>query len=211
MPYAHSHFEPIAELPSEYGLTIWGYGTQREPGSVDAPGFFQTFQHHLKVGDLLLVRHTGKLTGPDVVERPAPVLALYGIDRDARGTVVLHQIWRFAWADARAAAAAARRDAAAGDVAKDDAGTGTAGADAARADAKVAPAGAAGKSRGPTARPRARSAVPRRGGRARLAVAAVRHRGAKPARALRLGVAAGPWRLGRGEKKRTRPAHAGRV
>ena len=164
MPYAHSHFEPIAELPSEYGLTIWGYGTQREPGSVDAPGFFQTFQHHLKVGDLLLVRHTGKLTGPDVVERPAPVLALYGIDRDARGTVVLHQIWRFAWADARAAAAAARRDAAAGDAAKDDAGTGTAGAGAAgadaagrdaRADAKVAPAGAAGKSHGPTARPRA--------------------------------------------------------
>ncbi|MDZ7712848.1 MAG: hypothetical protein U5L06_06945 [Rhodovibrio sp.] len=97
MPYAHSHFQPIAELPSEYGLTIWGYATQRAPGSVDAPGFFQAFQHHLKVGDLVLVRHTGELSGPDVAERPAPVLALYGIDRDARGTIALHPIWRFAW------------------------------------------------------------------------------------------------------------------
>ena len=71
MPYAHSHFQPIAELPSEYGLTIWGYATSRAPGSVDAPGFFQAFQHHLKVGDLVLVRHTGELSGPDVAERPA--------------------------------------------------------------------------------------------------------------------------------------------
>ena len=113
MPYAHSHFQPIGELPSEYGLTIWGYATSRAPGSVDAPGFFQAFQHHLKVGDLVLVRHTGELSGPDVAERPAPVLALYGIDRDARGTIVLHPIWRFAWADARAAAAGAAERAAA--------------------------------------------------------------------------------------------------
>jgi hypothetical protein len=145
MPYAHSHFQPIAELPSEYGMTVWGYATRREPGAVDAPGYFQTFQHHLKVGDLLLVRHTGELFGPDVAERPAPVLALYGIDRDPRGTIVLHRIWRFAWADARAAALAAAPDAATPDADAPNAGAPNAGAAAARAG--HAPAPAAGKLR----------------------------------------------------------------
>jgi hypothetical protein len=105
MPHAQSHFQPIAELPSEHGLTLWGYATRRDPEAVRAPGYFQTFQHHIKLGDLLLVRHTGERIGPDVAERPAPVLALYAVDRDARGTIVLHPVWRFAWAEARAAAA----------------------------------------------------------------------------------------------------------
>jgi hypothetical protein len=143
MPHAHSHFQPIGELPSEHGLTIWGYATRRAPEALAAPGYFQTFQHHIKLGDLLLVRHTGERIGPDVAERPAPELALYGIDKDARGTIVLHRIWRFAWADARAAAAGTP-----------DAGTPDAGAPdggAPPADGRQAGAPAAGQRR--SARP----------------------------------------------------------
>jgi hypothetical protein len=112
MPYAQSHFQPIAELPSEHGLTIWGYATRRDPEALRAPGYFQAWSHHLKTGDLLLARHTGDRTGPAVAERPAPSLALYAVDRDPAGTVQLHEVWRFAWADARAAAEAAAAGAA---------------------------------------------------------------------------------------------------
>jgi hypothetical protein len=105
MPYAQSHFQPIAELPSEHGLTLWGYATRQDPAATRAPGYFQPYAHHLKLGDLLLVRHTGARAGPDPAGRPAPSLRLCGVDRDSRGVVVLHEIWAFAWADARAGAA----------------------------------------------------------------------------------------------------------
>ena len=105
MVHANSHFQPIAELPSEHGLTLWGYATRNDPDPVRAPGYFQAFSHHLKLGDLLLVRHTGALPGPAAAGLPTPTLTLFAVDRDARGVVVLHEVWRFAWADARAAAA----------------------------------------------------------------------------------------------------------
>jgi hypothetical protein len=132
MPHAQSHFQPIAELPSEYGLTLWGYATRRDPASVRAPGYFQAFGHHLRAGDLLLVRHTGDTGAPPAV----PHLGLFAVDRDARGTVVLHPLWSVDWAALRAASG----DAAAPAVAPADAAT----PDAATPDAAAPKAGPAG-------------------------------------------------------------------
>lgn len=100
MSHANSHFQPIAELPSEYGMTVWGFATRKAEAEVHRPGFFQPYRHHLTDGDLLLVRTTRD--GPP--NAPAtPTLALFAVDRDAQGRVIVHPIWRFNLAEARAA------------------------------------------------------------------------------------------------------------
>jgi hypothetical protein len=119
MSHAQSHFQPIAELPSEYGMTVWGFATRKAEDAVRQPGFFQPYGHHLADGDLLLVRHTGEAAPSRAA---VPTLALFAVDRDAAGRVVVHPVWRFNLAEARAAAQPANAPAAKAKRGRADAG-----------------------------------------------------------------------------------------
>ena len=92
MTRPNSHFQPIGELPSEHGFTVWGYGTRDDLKTVEEPGYFQGHRPHIQRGDLLLVNATAfRPRG-----WPAITKVLYHVDIDLDGQIRLTELLRHA-------------------------------------------------------------------------------------------------------------------
>lgn len=85
----YSHFQPIGELPSERGFTVWGYATRETEEDVRKPGYFQPKSHHIADGDLMVVN-----CKPYGTSGSQATKVLFLLEKDANGRVILHDLLR---------------------------------------------------------------------------------------------------------------------